>query len=325
MDRGQVMAPHHLKLGTRGSKLALRQAQLVAAHLRRIAPAMEVRVEVVTTRGDRLTSLPLAMVGETGVFVKELEAALLDDRVQAAVHSMKDLPTTAADGLAIAAVPSRDDPRDALISRSASSLAALPKGARVGTSSPRRRAQLLHVRPDLEVRELRGNLDTRLRLLAEGIYDAIVVAAAGLRRMGLAGHVAEFLPFHTMVPAPGQGALAIEVREDDEMLLGLFAQLDDPPARSAVNAERAFMGRLGAGCFAPVGALAETHDGVLTLTGCIVSPDGVGVVRGRLAGSPAEPERLGEALADRLLHEGGWALLGARPDEPSMPHTRVQP
>jgi hydroxymethylbilane synthase len=300
-----------LILGTRGSKLALRQAHLAAGALRREAPDLELEVQTVTTRGDGQRDAPPASLGGAGVFVKKLEAALLDGRIDLAVHSMKDLPSQMSDGLVIAAVPRREDPRDALLAREAASLATLPRGARVGTSSPRRRAQLLHLGPALDVCELRGNLDTRLRRLAEGRYDAIVLAAAGLRRLHLEHHITELLPFETMLPAVGQGALAIQTRADAQALRARLAALDHPESRAAVTAERAFLRRVAGGCHVPVAAHASVTNGDLTIAGCIASPDGVGRVRGRAAGLAWDAESLGLELAERLLDEGGHALLAA--------------
>jgi hydroxymethylbilane synthase len=296
-------------LGTRGSALAVRQTQFVAAAVQRAAPAARVAVKTITTRGDRARHVPLAALGGTGVFVKELEDALLDGRIDAAVHSLKDLPTQTADGLIIAAVPAREDSRDALLSREGRTFWSLRNGSRVGTSSPRRRAQLLHLRRDLDVLDLRGNLDTRLRRLDEGRYDAILLAAAGLLRLELADRITETLPFSAMLPAAGQGALAIQIRAADGHLRRLLRALDDAATRRAVGAERAFLRQIGGGCHAPVGAHASLARDHLELEGCIAAPDGTKLLRDWIEGDAARAEELGVALAERLLRQGGAEVV----------------
>ena len=288
--------PQSIVIGTRGSALALAQAEGVAERLR--ALGAEVTLRMIKTTGDRLQGPP-PMPADKGVFVKEIEAALLAGDVGLAVHSLKDLPTELKPGLLIAAVPRRADPRDALLSRG-ERLADLPPGSRVGTSSPRRRAQLLRARPDLAMLPLRGNVDTRLRKLDAGQYDAIVIAAAGLERLGLADRIVERLDWEVCLPAPGQGALAIEARADDAEAIGLAAAVDDAESRACVEAERAMLAGLGGGCRVPVGALAEAQGARLRLRGVVASTDGSRAVFGEQVGERARPHELGRALAADL-------------------------
>lgn len=296
-------------VGTRGSALALTQTTAVCAAVRGLRPGTRVRLERITTKGDVLTDVPLSVLGGRGVFVDAIEEALREERIDLAVHSAKDLPSTIAPDLAIAAFLERADPRDVLISR-AGTLAELPRGARVGTSSQRRACQLRAARPDVETVDLRGNVDTRLRKLDAGDYDAIVLAAAGLQRLGLTDRVTEWLPFELMLPAPGQGALAIEVRASDAALRSLLRPLAHAPTEAALLAERAFLARLGAGCAAAVGAYAElVEPDTLRLTAMIGAPDGHAIVRGKDHGSAGGASALGAGLAERLLAEGGRALL----------------
>lgn len=299
-----------LVVGTRGSALALTQTDSVIVAIRARHPALEPRVERITTSGDVMRDVPLATLGGRGVFVDAIEEALRRGRIDLAVHSAKDLPSTIPSDLAIAAVLERADPRDVLVSR-AGVLDALPAGARVGTSSQRRACQLRAARPDILTLDLRGNVDTRLRRLDAGAYDAIVLAAAGLVRLGLEGRVTEWLPVERMLPAAGQGALALEVRADDAELIAMIQPLSHPPTEAAVTAERAFLARLGAGCAAAVGAHATLGaDGRLTLDAMIGTPDGR-TVRGRETAGAANAAALGETLADRLLAMGGQELVAA--------------
>jgi hydroxymethylbilane synthase len=297
-----------LTAGTRGSALALAQTQLVLDALRRCWPDLEVRVERITTTGDARRDVPLAALGR-GAFVSEIETALCERRVDVAVHSAKDLPSQLAPGLRIAAFLERADPRDVLVSRHGGALRDLPAGARIGTGSPRRVCQLRAARPDVEVLDVRGNVDTRLRKLAGGEFDALVLAAAGMIRLGRADEATEWLDPAVMLPAVAQGAIAVEVRAGDAQVLRVVAALDHPPTAAAVAAERAFLARLGAGCEAAVAAHATVNgeDG-LSLTGLIGAPDGRHV-RGMRAGSATDAEQLGDGLASELLEAGGAAFL----------------
>ncbi|MDQ7848900.1 MAG: hydroxymethylbilane synthase [Armatimonadota bacterium] len=295
-----------LRLGTRGSALALAQAELVAQALR--ARGISVEVVTVRTTGDRDRSAGALRRG-SGIFVKELEQALLGGRIDLAVHSAKDLPTAETDGVSVAAYLPRSDPRDALISRSGREVADLPPGARVGTDSPRRAAFLLALRPDLRIIGLRGNVDTRLRRLDAGSLDAIVVAAAGLQRLGLARRITAPLSPQVMLPAVGQGAVAVQVRVDGSSS-ALVASLDHLPTRQELVAERAFLRAVGGGCRAPIAALARVDGGRLVLEGAVVSPDGRSMVRDRAEGAVEMAEELGSALGARLLARGAAVLAG---------------
>ncbi len=300
-----------LILGTRGSRLALCQANYIKALLER-AHTVEVRLETIRTTGDKITDVPLAVAGGTKeLFTKEIEEALLERRIDLAVHSLKDLPVELPDGLTIGAIPVREDARDALISRHGQPLAALPPGARVGTSSLRRQLQLRLLRKDLVIEPLRGNLDTRLRKLDEGQYDAIVVAMAGLKRMGWADRATQVLSADEMIPAIGQGALAIEVRADDTELQGSLESLRDPETESCVQAERAFLRRLGGGCQVPLAAHATVKQEQLHMVGIVVSVDGAHAVRSEEEGPEADAEAIGVRLAERLLNDGGREILAA--------------
>jgi hydroxymethylbilane synthase len=308
-----------LRIGTRGSPLALAQAKGVAARLRDLGRPTE--LVIIKTSGDLPSRGRLPAAGrhdappeagdDKGLFVRELEQALLRGEIELAVHSLKDLPTELPEGLLIAAVPPRETPLDALCSRGKLGLEELPVGARVGTSSLRRRAQLLAARPDLRIEELRGNLDTRLRRLEEGRFDAIVVAAAGLRRLGLEQHTARLLPPEVCLPACGQGALGLEATIDDASTRELVAQLDDPPSHQAILAERAFLRRLGGGCRVPIAALGIAEGDELWLRGAVISPDGRQQAREELRGSVRRPELLGRQLAERLVERGARQLLKA--------------
>ncbi|HEY76376.1 MAG TPA: hydroxymethylbilane synthase [Thermoflexia bacterium] len=303
MDREVV------RVGTRRSALALWQAHWVVERMKRHTPHLQVQVVEVHTLGDRRRDLSLSQAGGVGLFVKELERALLQGEIDLAVHSLKDLPTRLPPGLALAAIPERGDPRDALVSRTGRPLSALPSGARVGTSSRRRAAQLLALRPDLRIADIRGNVDTRLRKVEEGRYDAAILAVAGLVRLGRADRITEVLSPEIMLPAVGQGALAVEVRADDERIRSLVAPLDHSPTRAATTAERAFLARLGGGCHAPVGAYAEVDGHQIHLRALVASPDGRTIIRGARQGATSEAEALGWALAEDLLARGADALV----------------
>lgn len=297
-----------LTVGTRGSALALAQTELVLAALRQRWPDLETRIERVTTTGDARRDVPLAVLGR-GAFVSEIETALRDRRIDIAVHSAKDLPSRLAAGLRIGAFLERADARDVLVSRDGSPLRELPTGARVGTGSPRRACQLRAARTDLDVREIRGNVDTRLRKLAAGEYDALVLAAAGLIRLGRADEATEWLDPTVMLPAVAQGAIAVELRANDHDVLEVVGSVSHAATDAAVTAERAFLARLGAGCTAAVAAYAtvsDTHE--LTLTALIGAPDGRHV-RDTVVGAIEHAEEMGSNLASALLESGGGAFL----------------
>ncbi|TKB71470.1 MAG: hydroxymethylbilane synthase [Nitrospira sp.] len=298
-----------LVIGTRGSTLALWQAEWVQARLRESAPGLSVTLRRIKTSGDKILDVPLAKLGGKGLFVKEIEEALLRREIDVAVHSMKDVPTALPEGLALLCVPKREDPRDALLSRAGTAFRDLPSGAKVGTSSLRRQAQLLHLRRDVTITMLRGNLDTRLRKLKEGEFDAIVLAAAGLRRLGWTEAVTEYLSPDTCVPAIGQGALAIEGRHDDQLVRRLLAPLEDAPTRVAVTAERALLERLEGGCQVPIAAHALLQGETITVDALVASVDGRSIIRERLTGKATEAQEIGRRLAERLLAGGGRAIL----------------
>lgn len=298
-----------IRIGSRGSPLALKQTALVVERLRRLVPARPVEVVPVRTTGDRLAQVALGDLGGKGLFVKELEEALLEGRIDLAVHSLKDVPAELPAGLFLAAFPPRDDPRDVLVTRTGGGIADLPPGARVGTSSLRRRVLLLATRADLRIEPLRGNVDSRLARLRSGGCDAVVLAAAGLQRLGLAPAHACPLPPEEFVPAVGQGILALEARVGAGTLAELLGALDDPGTRAQAEAERAFLGALGAGCHTPVAAHARLADGELRLTGLVASLDGRRVLRGDAAGLPRGAALLGQSLAGELLARGARQLL----------------
>jgi hydroxymethylbilane synthase len=307
-----------LVIGTRGSALALRQAGMVTMALRRRHPGMAIETRIIRTAGDREQQASLQAIGGQGVFVKEIEEALRRGEIDLAVHSLKDLPGGIAPDLVLAAVPKRADARDAVIARAGQRLADLPAGATIGTGAARRSAQVRALRPDCAVADLRGNVDTRLRKLHDpaGPYDAIVLALAGLRRLRRSGVVTEILPFDVMLPAPGQGALGLEVRADDAWARELLAPLDDPATSAAVTAERAFLAGLGGGCQAPIAALGRLRAGTLHLTGLLATPDGA-LHRHSLTGPPSNAACLGKQLADEILretieHEGHEATRNIR-------------
>jgi hydroxymethylbilane synthase len=291
-----------LRVATRGSTLALKQTDLAVEALRALRPELAVEIVAVRTAGEQNQTAPVTQLGD-GAFVRGVEAALLDGRADIAVHSAKDIPSTETPGLVLAAFPQRGDPRDALVSRDGRPLAELPRGARVGTGSPRRQALLRALRPDLEAVPARGNVDTRLRRLREGVYDALILAAAGLERLGLSGVVTEYLDPAVWVPAAGQGALAVQCRADGPER-ALLAALDHPPTRAAVAAERAVLRRLGSGCRVPVGVHGRVDGDVLILHGMLLAPDGSRSVTAERTGAPADAEALGRALAEELLRKG---------------------
>lgn len=303
----------HLVIGSRGSKLALTQAGMIKAALQVLNPTVKVRIEIIKTSGDVKTD-PLSVIGGQGVFTKELEEALLDGHIDVAVHSLKDLPTIIPGRLVIAAVCKREDPRDALVLSGKlegldAAIHALPRNATVGTSSPRRLAQLKHLRSDLVFEELRGNVDTRLRKLDEGNYDALVLACAGLRRLGLERRISAPLPTNQMLPAVGQGALGIETRLDDAETIDAISKLDHKFTRLACMAERAFLRSLGGGCQLPIAAYAVVREKRIKLDGLVTDKQGKQIVRDRIAGGLEEAEELGSRLAEQLLARGARELL----------------
>ena len=292
-----------LTIGSRGSKLALWQAHWIKARLESLGH--QCHLQIIQTTGDKITDVALSKVGTKGLFTKEIEEALLDGRADLAVHSLKDLPTELPAGLVLAAVPEREDPRDAVVGRP---LADLPSGARVGTSSLRRAAQLRKLRGDLTVESVRGNLDTRLRKLDAGQYDAILLAAAGLKRLGWGGRIAEILGPEVMCPAVGQGALAIETRAAGPAF-DACAALDHPATHAAVAAERGLLAALGGGCQVPIGAHATVDGGHLFLEAMVASPDGAELVRGTSEGAVGEAEMVGRKLGAELLERGARRIL----------------
>jgi hydroxymethylbilane synthase len=298
-----------LRIGTRGSALAIQQTQIAVDALHAAWPNLSVDVMHIRTTGDRIQDVPLAKIGDKGLFVKEIEEALLDGRIDWAVHSVKDLPSELPNGLSVGTLAARSDPRDALVARHGLNLATLPENAVIGTSSLRRRAQLLHWRPDLAIVPVRGNVDTRLRKLETDGLDGIVVAAAGLVRMGWEGRISDIIPPEISLPAVGQGALGVEMRSDDEEAHTLFQPLTCTATQAAVTAERTFLARLQGGCQVPIAAWATVDDSRLCLRGMISDIDGLTVLQGERWGLVHAPEQVGTVLAEELLQRGGEAIL----------------
>lgn len=296
-------------IGSRGSKLAMTQTEWVRDQIKALHPDLEFHIKKISTSGDKITDVPLAKVGGKGLFTKEIENELLSGDIDLAVHSMKDLPTELPKGLKIGATPLREDARDALVSRDKKTLRELKEDAVIGTCSLRRRAQLLAVRPDLHVADLRGNLDTRLRKMEKGEFDAIVLACAGIRRLGRGNVISQILDLDVIVPAVGQGALCIEVRENNRFVEELLAPVNHAETSLAVRAERALMAKLEGGCQVPVGGHAKLENGLLTLYGVVASIWGERIVRAQDTGSPQEPEELGKRVAARLLMMGAKEIL----------------
>ncbi len=309
MSSGSVA--DRVRIGTRGSRLALRQAEVVADALRRAWPELVVELTPIRTTGDRLPDANLALVGGKGLFVREIDEALLDGRIELAVHSLKDLPAERPAGLVLAAFPERDDPRDVLVSRAGRGLEALPRGARVGTASLRRRVQLQALRPDLAVELIRGNVDTRLRKLDEGLYDAVVLAAAGLDRLGVARSTVEVLDAARMLPAVGQGTLAVEARADDAATRRLVGVLDHADTRVAAEAERGFLAAIGGSCTTPLAAYARPEQGVFRLDALVATPDGARILRDGADGDPRDAAALGRRVAERMLAAGAGEIVRA--------------
>ena len=298
-----------LRIGTRGSKLALVQSEWVKKKIEGRHPHAQVHLVRIKTTGDKILDSPLAKIGGKGLFVKEIEEALLNERVDLAVHSMKDVPAQLPEGLILSAFPAREDPRDAFVSVKYEILKQLPPGARVGTGSLRRAAQLLHIRPDLELLPLRGNVDTRLRKLEAGEFQAIILAAAGMRRLGFEDRISQLLSTEQILPAIGQGALGLEVRHDDEQTIGLIDFLNDEEAQVTVKAERAFLKELEGGCQVPMAAFSRLNGERLDLEGMVAELDGSKIIRDKITGEKNEAEDLGIRLARRLLASGADEIL----------------
>ena len=297
-----------LIIGTRGSKLALWQSNYIKGLVEEIT-GLPVSLKVIKTTGDKILDVPLAKVGGKGLFTKEIEVELSAGSVDLAVHSMKDVPTELPEGLFIAAMPERVDPRDVIVSGAGFDLDRLPIGGRLGTSSLRRRSQVVALRPDLEIVDVRGNLDTRMRKAEEGELDAVILAAAGITRMGWADRIAHYIPTTQMVSAVGQGAIGIEIRDDDEFMRHVMEQIGHPETMECVTAERVVMRRLEGGCQVPIGAYARYEDGTLTMDAMVGSVDGTRIVREQLSGDQGQPIELGEAMVERLLALGAGAIL----------------
>jgi hydroxymethylbilane synthase len=300
-------APRTLTIGTRGSKLALRQVEIVAAALRIAHPGLRLNVREIKTEGDR-TSAPLSEIGGLGVFTKAIEDALLAGEIDIAVHSLKDLPADVPEGLILAAIPERGDPRDALVTPEGLRLDDLARGARIGTGAGRRAVHLLELRRDVEPADIRGNVDTRIRKVLEGEYDGAVLAMAGLARLGLEARASQVFSIDEMLPAVGQGALAVEARTDDDETVNMVVAVDDADTRAAVEAERAYLRRLGGGCRLPVGAYASIDHGELWLRGMIAAGS-TRIFRGEVRGAPRNAESLGAQLADVLLDQGAAKFI----------------
>jgi len=298
-------------IGSRSSALALAQTKLVVDSLKKHVPTLRYRIIPIKTSGDALHEKPQAVIDNKSLFTKEIEVSLLKEEVDIAVHSMKDLTTDLPSGLTIAAVPPRGNHRDALVSRSKEKFQHLPGGARIGTSSPRRKSQLLAARADLQVVDMHGNVDSRLRKLRSGVCDAIILAAAGLDRLGLERHVTEFLSTEILLPAVGQGALAVQSRENDNEVIELLSHIDHGPTRRAIEAERAFARKLGANCKTPIAAYARTTGSKIEIDGLVGSSDGRKVMRSRLASDNVDAGKVGEELADYLLKQGAQLVLEA--------------
>ncbi len=301
-----------LLIGTRGSSLALAQTNEVVEKLKKTAPNVRYEIAPIKTQGDKMHDIGTSAVEGKNLFTKEIEDALIESRVDVAIHSMKDLTTELPPGLVIAAVPERLNPRDVLVSRRKEKFAQLPGGARVGTSSARRKAQLLAARGDLEIVDMHGNIDTRLRKLRGGDYDAIVLAAAGLIRLGLEKSATEFLATDVMLPAVGQGALALQGRKDDAEVMDLLSKLNHEPTRKAVDAERAFARRLGANCRTPIAAYAKLEGNSIVIEGMVAAPNGRMLLRSRIVSDGPDAAKVGEELAESLLKKGAEIVLEAR-------------
>jgi hydroxymethylbilane synthase len=297
-----------LVIGTRGSKLALWQSEYIRARIEGLT-GLQVDIKIIKTTGDKILDVPLAKVGGKGLFTKEIEVELEAGTVDLAVHSMKDVPTELPDGLVIAAMPERVDPRDVIVSGAGYTLDTMPEGARVGTSSLRRVAQVRSMRPDVEIVDIRGNLDTRMRKAETGEVDVVILAAAGISRLGWAERITHYVPTAQMVSAVGQGAIGVEIREDDEFMADVCARLADPETMTCVTAERVVMRTLEGGCQVPIGAYARIVDGMLVMDGIVGSVDGTTILRAHAEGDAGDPAALGHELVDRLLELGAADIL----------------
>lgn len=304
------MNSRKIVIGTRGSKLALWQARWVASALKELFNDLSISERIIKTTGDRILDAPLARIGGKGLFVKEIEEALLEGSIDLAVHSLKDMPAQVPEGLCIASIPAREDPSDVLISTTAENIDTLPGSARIGTSSLRRSSQLLHYRSDIEILPLRGNIDTRINKLENGQYDAIILAAAGLKRLGYTTRLKHPIPYDIMLPAAGQGAVCIECRKDDHRIRQIVEKIHHPETASAVAAERAFLARLGGGCQVPIAAHATiTKKNRLQLVGLVAETDGSVILKDKIAGTVGEAENLGIELAEKLLSMGADSII----------------
>ena len=300
---------HRIRIGTRESALALSQTNWVKGKLERLFAECRFETIHIKTQGDRVSDVPLEHIGGEGVFVKQIELSLLNGEIDLAVHSMKDVPTILPDGLAIGAIPKRVDPSDALISKHNLDFQHLPAQAKIGTGSLRRRAQLLYARKDLVIRSIRGNVDTRLRKLMEQDLDAIILAVAGMERLGRHRQITQRLPYHICLPAVGQGALCVQIRADDERMRHIVRSIDHPESSVAVKAERSFLRKLGGGCRVPIAALGTVNPGQLELTGMMADRDGENLIRSSISGKQDEAEPIGEKLAEALFSMGAKVLL----------------
>ncbi len=300
-----------LTIGTRQSLLALWQSNYIAARLREQYPECEVVLKKIVTKGDRILDVPLAKIGGKGLFTKEIEQELIDGTVDLAVHSLKDMPTVLPEGLCLTAITSRANVGDAFVSNNYNSFDELPQGAVLGTSSLRRKAQLLAARPDLQIVDLRGNVDTRLRKLDEGQMDAIILAAAGLERLGYGERIKEVIPAKVCLPAVGQGALAIESRDNDAEVREMLAFLNDEATKQATDAERAFLGLLEGGCQVPIGVHADVENGEIRIEAIIAELDGKKILRDTIVGKAANAAELGRELGKKMLAEGGQEILAS--------------
>jgi hydroxymethylbilane synthase len=301
-----------LSIGTRGSALALAQTAWIKERILQRFPDIDISLKIIKTSADKDTTTSLRSVSSVGVFLKELEQALLEEQIDIAVHSLKDVPTQTAAGLEIAAIPEREDARDAFIANQAANLLELPQGATIGTGSVRRQSQILSLRPDLKIMDIRGNVDTRLRKLQDGAYDAIILACAGLRRLGLQQRITSPLDYEQMLPAPGQGALAIETRSQDARVRTVVSTLNHPPSAIAVSAERAFLQRLGGGCNVPIAAYARVTQDIMVMDALVASTDGRRIVRDSVKEHWKRMDEAVSSLADRILLHGGRAILDDR-------------
>lgn len=299
----------NLRIGTRQSLLALWQSNYIAGLLQQRYPDCQVTLKKIVTKGDRILDVPLAQIGGKGLFTKEIETDLLDGSIDLAVHSLKDMPTVLPEGLCLTAITSRANVGDAFVSNKYDSFAQLPEGAVLGTSSLRRKAQLLAVRPDLKIVDLRGNVDTRLRKLDEGRMDAIILAAAGLERLGHAGRIKEIIPTSVCLPAVGQGALAIECRSNDEEVRSMLAFLNDDAVKQATDAERAFLGLIEGGCQVPIGVHADVNGTEIKIEAVIASLDGSAILRNTISGPSEQAAELGRQLGRQMLDDGGRQIL----------------